>query len=326
MTVAKGDDGSAERMGALVRGQREKRELSLGKLAARSGVSAATLSKLERGQRSVTLDLADRVLETMGLRLHVTVEPLWATVDEAIAKAAGRSPAARVAQWRDDGTIDVGAYLTCLQGVRFAIDGMMAAALQGAPVPVTKMEIAVPADDAAALDELTDALDRMTAERGNGWERRDPRIKGSPKYRTWHGPLGIRMVSPFGDFLQVDIDPLPEPNMPPMDRSRLKSLKPLTRATVAVVPIMRIEAQDGAVRRMLARMRERECRELRVAGGGPHFAQGNGDLDGAVPGHPGETELGRVQGVSRLGHDGAALVGDRRKDDAPVIGGQAAPD
>src|SRR5258708_5465206 len=62
MAVATGNDGSAERMGALVRGQREKRELSLGKLAARSGVSVATLSKLERGQRSVTLDLADRVL------------------------------------------------------------------------------------------------------------------------------------------------------------------------------------------------------------------------------------------------------------------------
>ena len=101
MTVATGDDGSAERMGALVRGQREKLELSLGKLAARSGVSAATLSKLERGQRSVTLDLADRVLEVMGLRLHVTVEPLWTTVDEAIANAAGHSPAERVAQWRD---------------------------------------------------------------------------------------------------------------------------------------------------------------------------------------------------------------------------------
>ncbi|HEX3963783.1 MAG TPA: hypothetical protein VHZ03_45275 [Trebonia sp.] len=65
------------------------------------------------------------------------------------------------------------------------------------------------------------------------------------------------MVSPFGDFLQVDIDPLPEPNMPPMDRSQFKSLQPLARATVAVVPIMLIEAQHGAVRRMLARMRER---------------------------------------------------------------------
>ena len=178
MTVATGDDGSAERMGALVRGQREKRELSLGKLAARSGVSAATLSKLERGQRSVTLDLADRVLAAMGLRLHVTVEPLWATVDEAIAKAAGHSPAERVAQWRDDGTIDVGAYLTCLQGVRFAIDGMMAAALQGAPVPVTKMEIAVPADDHVALDDLTAALDAMKAGRGDGWEPRDPASRG----------------------------------------------------------------------------------------------------------------------------------------------------
>ena len=231
MTVAAGDDGSAERMGALVRAEREKRELSLAKLAGRSDVSVATLSKLERGKRSVTLDLADRVLEAMGLRLHVTVEPLWATVDEAIARSAGRSPAERVAQWRDDGTIDVGAYLTCLQGVQFAIDGMMAAALQGAPVTVTKMEIAVPANDATALDELTGALDAMMAERGAGWERRDPRIKGSPEYRTWHGRLEIRMVSPFADFLQVDIDPLPEPNMPVMDRSRHKSLKPLTRVT-----------------------------------------------------------------------------------------------
>jgi transcriptional regulator with XRE-family HTH domain len=257
MTAGTGDDGSAERMGALVRAEREKRELSLGRLAAQSGVSAATLSKLERGQRSVTLNLADRVLETMGLRLYVTVEPLWAVVDEAIEKAAGRSRAERVAQWRDEGTIDVGAYLTCLQGVRFAIDGMMAAALQGAPVPVAKMEIAVPADDSAALDDLTAALERMKAARGTGWEPFDPRVKGSSEYRTCHGLLEIRMVSPFDGFLQVDIDPLAEPNLPVMDRSRFKRLRPLTRATVAVVPITRIEAQDGAVRRMLARMRER---------------------------------------------------------------------
>src|SRR5579862_4634792 len=39
-----GDDGSAERTGALIRAERERRELSLGKLAARAGVSTSTLS------------------------------------------------------------------------------------------------------------------------------------------------------------------------------------------------------------------------------------------------------------------------------------------
>ena len=94
----------------------------------------------------------------------------------------------------------------------------------------------MPADDGTALDDLTAALDRMQAGRGDGWERRDPqhqRVRAIPHLARL---LEIRMVSPFGDFLQVDIDPLPEPNMPPMDRSRFKSLKPLARATVAVVP------------------------------------------------------------------------------------------
>jgi CIC family chloride channel protein len=63
-----------------------------------------------------------------------------------------------------------------------------------------------------------------------------------------------------------------------------------------------------------------------VAGGGPQFAQGRGDLDGALPGQPGQAELGLVEGVGRLGHDGAALVGDGREHDAPVVGGQAALD
>jgi CIC family chloride channel protein len=63
-----------------------------------------------------------------------------------------------------------------------------------------------------------------------------------------------------------------------------------------------------------------------VAGGGPQFAQGRGDLDGALPGQPGQAELGLVEGVGRLGHDGAALVGDGREHDPPVVGGQAALD
>jgi transcriptional regulator with XRE-family HTH domain len=248
-------------MAALIRAERVKRGLSLGKLAAQAGVSTATLSKLERGQRSVTLDLADEVLAALGLRLHVTAEPLWEAVDKAIETGTGRTPAGLVAQWTASVTIDLGAYLTLLAGTRFAVDGMMAAAFQGAPVPVAAMEIAVPADDPGALDDLTAALDRMRADRGTGaWVRsRDPRVKGSPEYRTNHGLLVIRMVSPFGPFLSLEIDPLPRPNMPTMDYSRLKLLKPLTRATVDVMPLGQIEASDSGTRRMLARMRERRA-------------------------------------------------------------------
>jgi hypothetical protein len=189
----------------------------------------------------------------MGLRLHVAAEPQWGPVDEAIERAAGRSLSERVSGW----AADAAAYFTLLDGVPFIVEGLAAAALQGAPVPVDALAIAVPADDEEALDNLTIALAAMSAHRGEGFEDRDPRTAGSPRYQSMHGPLYVRLASPFEPVLWADIDPLPEPRLPLRWFLR-ESREPLPRARVAVTPVADVEAMDAGVRRVLRRVRERQ--------------------------------------------------------------------
>lgn len=244
------DDKSAGRAGAIVRAEREQRGLSQAKLAAQAGVSPASVSGLERGQRAATLDLADRLLGAMGLRLQLAAEPQFADIDAAIASAAGRPPQDIVSEWGPDAA----AYFALLDGVPFIVEGMAAAALQGAPVRVETLEIAVPAEDDGALDALSLALSGMGARRGD-FENRDPRVKGSPDYVSLHGPLRIRLATPFVPVLWIDIDPLPEPRFGLLWFIR-ETRESLPRARVAIAPLASIEAGSGYVRRVLRRTRD----------------------------------------------------------------------
>ncbi len=64
---------SSGRLGERVRALRRERGLTLDALAARSGVSRAMISKLERGEKNPTLVVAARVAEGLGIRLSQLV-------------------------------------------------------------------------------------------------------------------------------------------------------------------------------------------------------------------------------------------------------------
>lgn len=244
------DDRSADRAGAIIRAEREKLGLSQAKLAAEAGVSTTTISDLERGQRAATLDLADRVLAAMGLRLHVEAEPEFADIDTVIAQASRRAAAEIMGEWAPDAA----AYFAFLTGIPFIVEGLAAAALQGAPVRVQTLEIAVPADDEKALDKLTVTLGGIGAHRGD-FEIRDPRVNGSPDYVSLHGPLRLRLARPFRPVYWMDIDPLPEPRFALLWFLREKRRR-LRRARIALTPLADIEADNGQVRRVLERTRD----------------------------------------------------------------------
>lgn len=85
---------------ARVRAEREARGWSLADLAARSGVSRAMISKVERAEASATAALLGRLSGAFGLSLST----LLARVE---ADALGRSRIARVSEqplWRDPST------------------------------------------------------------------------------------------------------------------------------------------------------------------------------------------------------------------------------
>ena len=250
MTNPGAGDRSADRTGAVIRAERVKRAMSLAQLAAAAGVSVANLSRLERGQRASTLDLTDRLLAVMGLRLHVEAEPMFADVDDVIRQASGRSLTDVVGAWKTDAA----AYFSLFDGIPFVVEGAAAAALQGVPIPVETLEIAVPADDDEAIEQLTFMLEAVGAGRGS-FENHDPRIPGSPDYTSMHGAVRLRLARPFEQSCWVEIDPLPEPCFS-LTLFLRETRQPLPRVRVAVTPLFSLEVADGQVNRLIQRTRD----------------------------------------------------------------------
>ncbi|MBV9447392.1 MAG: helix-turn-helix transcriptional regulator [Streptosporangiaceae bacterium] len=222
-------------------------------LARLAGVSPATISRLERGkQAGVTIALADRILTAMDLRLHVETVPLWADIDESIAEASRQSLTDRITTW----PVDFVSFISRLDGIPYMLDGLTAAALQGAPVKVEEIEIAVPRN-VEVLDRLTFLLEDFMVRRGEGLERIDPREPGSDYYTCLACRFRIRLIEDYRPGLWVDIDPMPEPTCFLPSVRDLPVPPPLTKARLAVVPLAEIQASDSHARRVIERVRTR---------------------------------------------------------------------
>src|SRR5580704_13718394 len=87
-------------------------------------------------------------------------------------------------------------FVSRLDGIPYLLDGLTAAAIQGAPVKVETVEIAVPRDD-GALDRLTELLKDMMAKRGDGFDDPDPREPGSDDYVCIAGRFRIRLIDEY---------------------------------------------------------------------------------------------------------------------------------
>jgi transcriptional regulator with XRE-family HTH domain len=240
---------ATERVGALIREARLSRSLGLVELARLAGVSPSTISRTERGgSAGLSVALAERILAALELRLDIEVVPLWADVDEAIEAAARMPVAERIQAWPFSFT----QFVSRLDGIPYLLDGLTAAAVQGAPVKVEAVEIAVPRDD-EVLDRLTELLADIMAKRGDGFDYLDPREPGSDDYLCIAGRFRIRLIDDYQPELWVDIDPLPAddplPSLFGLPRPPI-----LTRARLAVVPLTEIQATDGQARRVLERI------------------------------------------------------------------------
>lgn len=275
-------EGSNQRVGRLIREAREAHGWTLRDLADRCGVSKTTLNNLEHGLRAVTLPVVDRIFAAMALDLHVETQPMWAAIDQAIADAAGRSLPERIAGWE----IEFAPFVSWFAETPYLADGLTAAALQGAPVPVSVFEMAVPRDT-ESLDRLIAVISDMGATRWdvnwNEWSGglpRDPRAaeedalwaeartgrSGPPErsgreygrtafsYRCHHGEFRLRLVERLTPTLWVDLDGLSAEHRP-VGRSRAE-IPLFTRVRLPVVPLAEIEVADGYARRVLQRMRE----------------------------------------------------------------------
>lgn len=242
------------RIGKLIRAARESRGLDGDELAELAGVSQSTISRLERGLLpGITFTTADKILAALDLRLHVETVPLWADVDERIDEAARLPLGERILTW----PVGFETLVTRLDGIRYLLDGLTAAAVQGAPVLVEELEIAIARDDEEAVGRFVRLMLDIGAHRGDGFEELNPLKEGSDRYTTFAGPVRLRLIDRYEPVVWVDIDPLPPSENQLFSLLDFSAPPPLTRAHLAVVPLAEITTAHRSAARVLERIRQR---------------------------------------------------------------------
>lgn len=90
------DSVSAMTIGGQLRAARLRRGISQASLARRAGTKQATISRLEAGRESPTIERLDRLASVLGLTAVVTLEPRGVIDPDAVAAARALSPAERL--------------------------------------------------------------------------------------------------------------------------------------------------------------------------------------------------------------------------------------
>ncbi|PWR04741.1 XRE family transcriptional regulator [Micromonospora acroterricola] len=187
-------------LGAVVRQQRHLRELSQRELADLAEVSQAAVARIERGDRAPSILVLERLLACMDVQLAVGVEPLDAHLDARMAELAARPLAERVDDLGLDQTLDR------LADIPQVITGSTAALLQGAPVPVDALEIAVRWHDS---ERFTRWLERAYGQRWNarwgefGGLRLEPEEQGEHRWSTRYGEIRATMCDELPETIEV---------------------------------------------------------------------------------------------------------------------------
>jgi transcriptional regulator with XRE-family HTH domain len=223
----------AAAIGWLLRNQRARHNLSQARLAERLGVSQQYLSQVERGALAPTTDAIERIFGFFDLQVTLDVEPAGADLDGEIDEFAALTDAGRRA------VMDCFERpLKQLAGVPWVLSGRLGAFVQGAPLRVVRLDLAV-AD--ADLDAVGAIFAREVCDR---WNERLLDYYGAPLDPRAPGPmrwlLGCHEVR-----LEVSDEPPPSITVTVDDRS------------LPVRPLADIEAGHSDVARIMRRSRMR---------------------------------------------------------------------
>ncbi|PWU53581.1 XRE family transcriptional regulator [Micromonospora sp. S4605] len=222
----------ANQIATALRRERETRYLTQQKLAELAGTTQGAVARIERGDRLPRLPLVDRLFAAMDLQLAVTVEPLDAQLDARMAELAARPLAERI------GDLGLDRILDRLGDLPQVLTGATAAALQGAPVPVDAVEIAVRWRDSARFTAW------LRAAYGQRWHDRWGEFGGVPVEPE--EPGAHRWLTRYGELRAVMCDELPETvEVRHGDRG------------YRVVPLVAVELTDPGAAGLLHRYRTR---------------------------------------------------------------------
>ncbi|RAO11173.1 hypothetical protein MED15_05391 [Micromonospora noduli] len=187
-------------LGTAIREQRQSRELSQCELAELAGVSQATVARIEGGGRGPSIAMLERLLAAMDVQLVIGVEPLDAHLDARIDDLAGRPIAERIDELGLDELLDR------LTDFPQAITGSTAALLQGAPVPVDALEIALRWQDSKPFTRWleTNYGQRWNARWGEfGGVWLEPEEPGEHRWSTRYGEIRATMCDELPETIEV---------------------------------------------------------------------------------------------------------------------------
>jgi len=204
---------------ALLKQARNSALISQAELGRRAGIARSAVADYERGRFSPTVRQLDRLLAAAGLRLVSRLEPLGAELDTAIRRCLARPVDERMLEL----PFHLGWLLRVLDGVPYRMEGATAALLQGAPVPVSVVEVSV-ANTEPALDRLTELIRacgylRLWDDENRRWQLAEPtaalvRDRG-PVTRWWvlFGEARLRLVHPdeLSRAVYVEVDQVQVP-------------------------------------------------------------------------------------------------------------------
>ena len=222
----------AHQIARTLRHERDRAGLTQQALAARAGLSQAAIARIERGDRLPGLTTVERLLAALDRQLRIEAEPLDSHLDAALDELAGSDPVERLDRLGLDRLVDA------LGDLPHVLAGSTAAMVQGAPIPVEAVEIAVRWRDSPSF---TAFLSRALAQRWNArWEewggvRHEPEEPGAHRWRTRHGELRARMVEELPEPIEVR----------------------LGGRTYPVEPLVQVEVADRRAAELLRRHRQR---------------------------------------------------------------------
>ncbi|MGR6322112.1 helix-turn-helix transcriptional regulator [Micromonospora soli] len=231
----------AHQIAAAVRHERDRRELTQQALANLAGLSQGAVARIERGDRLPSLPMVERLFAALGRQLRIELEPLDSHLDAALDGLAGRPVTERIRE------LGLAKMLDALGELPYVLTGSTAALLQGAPLPVDAVEVAVRWPDSP---RLTAFLENAYGQRWNArWEewgglRLEPEEPGEHRWQTRYGELRARMC-----------DELPEP----------VEVRHAGRS-YPVEPLVRVELADPRAADLLRRHRQRLAATSRKTG------------------------------------------------------------
>ena len=185
----------------LLQQEREAAGLTHADLAARSGVAATSLSRIERGTLAPSIDNLEKIFTALGRKIRITAEQPVA--DEALVDRDAWLPLSTRLE-----KSGLGQLLRTLDNVPYVVDGGLAATMQGAPLPIEVLELDIAWRDAG---RFTGWLVRRLAYRWHEAHQEfrvhdlDPRAPGPHYWQTAVGKVRARMVDELPESVEVKV-------------------------------------------------------------------------------------------------------------------------